>query len=691
MPDRYPVPPRSDVVDEHHGEQVPDPFRTLEDPDAPETVAFVEGENAVTEAFLAAVPTREAIRARLGELWDHPRVGVPFERGGRWFQLRNPGLANQPVLHVADTPTGEGRVLLDPNALAADGTVAISALEVSEDGGKLAYGTSAAGSDWRTFRVRDVGSGLDDADLVEWTKYGTAAWRHDGSGFYYVAMPVPAAGAELREESRFPQVRFHRLGAPQADDALVFDAPDEPEWLFDVGVSDDGRFVVVHIGRGTFPEVQVRVLDLEDEAAGFRALVDGFSCRAAVVANEGRTFYLVTDLGADRQRVVAADLDAPSPERWREVVPEAADTLLGAASCGGRLVLHYLHDAHTLLRVHELDGTPVRDVDVPPLSSLAEGPLEHAALEGRAGSDVLHFKAVSFTESGAIWSHDVRSGETRLVRPSAAPVDTGALVTEQVFVLAADGTRLPLFLTHRRDVTPSGEVPVLLFGYGGFGIPITPEFSVPQIVWVERGGLLAVACLRGGGEYGRAWHDDGRLANKQHVFDDFCACARYLVDSGWSRRDRVAIHGGSNGGLLVGACITQHPELFGAAVVEVGVLDMIRYPLFTIGWAWTSDFGDPADPEQYAWLRAYSPLHNLRAGTHYPATLITTGDHDDRVVPGHSLKFAAALQEAQGGEAPVLLRVETSAGHGAGKPTAKAIAERTDVLAFLEAALGVAG
>jgi prolyl oligopeptidase len=384
---------------------------------------------------------------------------------------------------------------------------------------------------------------------------------------------------------------------------------------------------------------------------------------------------------------VAVDLDHPDRERWREVIPETADCLVSAYFFGGRLVCHYLRHATSLLRVYELDGSHARDIALPPMTALSGSKADTEAIEGRPDSSLVHFELVSFIESGSLWSHDLSTGETQLVRTSEARVEPGLLVTEQVFVTSDDGTSIPLFLAHRRDVSASGDAPALLYGYGGFDVPITPEFSARRALWMERGGLLAVAVLRGGGEYGKAWHDAGRLANKQNVFDDFCACARWLADSGWSRRDRIAINGGSNGGLLVGACITQHPELFGAAVAEVGVLDMMRFHKFTIGWAWTSDFGDPDDAEQYRWLRAYSPLQNVRAGQAYPATLLLTGDHDDRVVPGHSFKFAAALQAAQGGAAPILIRVETSTGHGAGKPTTKLIAESADMLAFLEKVL----
>jgi len=684
----YPPAHVVDQVDDYHGELVSDPYRWLEETDSPATTAWVREENELTEAFLAAVPSREEIRSRLTELWDYPRFAVPLERGGLWFQSRNSGLQNQAVLWVMEEPDTDGRPLLDPNLLSGDGTVAVTGLAVTEDGSKLVYATSTGGSDWMTWRVRDVATGLDLDDVVEWSKFCAAAWRKDGSGFYYSAIAKPQPGEEYLEESRQLRIFLHRLGTPQADDELVFEAPDQPEWLPHAAVSDDGRFVVISITRGTRPEHQVHVLDIDDPCSGPRKLVGDFASKALVVTNRGTTFYVLTDHEADRQRIVAVDLDDPGRDGWREVIPEVEDPLIEAHFYGGRLVCHYLHHATSVLRVHELDGSWVRDIALPHLASLAGDALENECVKGRSTSERIGFEVTSFTESGSLFAHDLSTGETRLVRPSSARIDAGKFETEQVFVTSGDGTRIPVFLSRRRDLSASGSVPVLLHGYGGFNWPITPSFSVRHAVWMERGGLLAVANLRGGGEYGKAWHDAGRLANKQNVFDDLCACARWLAESGWSRPDRIAIHGGSNGGLLVGACLTQHPELFGAAVAEVGVLDMLRFHKFTIGWAWTSDFGDPEDPEQYRWLRAYSPLHQVRRDARYPASMLLTGDHDDRVVPGHSFKFAATLQAAQGGEAPILIRIETSAGHGMGKPTAKLIAESTDVLAFLESVLG---
>jgi len=683
MPLHYPQTRRDDaVVDVLHGEPIADPYRWLEDTTSSETAEWVKLENELTESVLGRIGARGEIRRRLTEVWDYPKRGVPFERGGRWFQLRNSGLQPQSVLFVMDAPDGEGRVLLDPNTLSDDGTVALMSWTVSRDGRLLAYATSSAGSDWMTWRIRDIERNNDLDDVLEWTKFSDGVFDYDGTSVFYVAYDPPEPGREFLEESRIGRVMRHVLGTPQTEDTLVFVAEDQPEWIPGVGRTDDGRFLVVWIARGTFPENQLHVMDLTATAPSLRPLVDDFTSDAAIVGNIDNTFYLCTDFEAERRRIVAVSLDQPARGDWREVVAETSDTLLEAHVFGGRIVAHYLHDAHSRIVVYSLDGATSYDVEVPGLSTVTE-------LSGHPDHDVFHFGVTSFTDSGSIWAHDLVAKSTREITPSAARIDASSMVTEQAFATSKDGTRVPVFVVHRRDVTPNGERPVLLYGYGGYNIPLTPTFSAMRAVWVERGGVFAVANLRGGGEYGRSWYDAGRLANKQNVFDDFCAAAEWLGgDSGWSKPSRVAIHGGSNGGLLVGACMTQRPELFGAAVPAVGVLDMLRFHLFTIGWAWVSDFGNPDDAAEFRWLRAYSPLHNLRAGTEYPPTLVLTGDHDDRVAPGHSFKFAAALQAAQAGDAPVLIRVETSAGHGAGKPTQKAIDEATDLLAFVEHHVG---
>ncbi len=688
----YPPPPTSDTSYQLHGVTIADPYRPLEDPDDPATRAWVEAESALTEEFLAAVQSRPAIRDRIASMWDYPKVGVPLERAGRWFQMRNTGLQNQSVLYVSDSPDAEGVVVIDPNTLSEDGTVSLTSLAVSEDGLKVAYALSEDGSDWRTWRVRDVAGGRDDPDVLEWSKFSGAAWTNDNLGFFYGSVEAPVPGAELTGETRAPRICYHRLGTDQGEDRIEFAAPDHPDWFPTADLLPGGRYLVITVTRGTGTETALWVRDLEDPRGELMELTSRFDAQDLMVADTPDGFVVLTDRAAPRGRLVlvrrAGNGTAwAEPSEWEELVAPGPDTLTEAHHYGGRLVCHYLRDATSVIRVHELSGGLVREVDLPGMVSLVPG-LSGRVVEGRPDGTTILYQVVSFVESGAVWSHDLDTAETRLVSGSAARFDGDRFVTDQVFVTSDDGTRVPMFVTRSMNQQPDGTARVLLYGYGGFAVALTPSFSVSFAAWLDRGGVLAVANLRGGGEYGKSWHDAGRLERKQNVFDDFAACARWLVSSGWSAPRRTAISGGSNGGLLVGASITQHPELFGAAVAEVGVLDMLRFHLFTIGWAWKSDYGDPDAPEQFEWLRAYSPLHNLAPGTCYPPTLVMTGDHDDRVVPAHSYKFAAALQAAQGCHDPVLLRVSTAAGHGLGKPTAKLVDEATDRLAFLEAALG---
>jgi prolyl oligopeptidase len=668
------------------GDEAADPYRTLEQPDRPDVVSWIAAQNALTELTLSAVLSRGAIRRRLAKLWDYPNSSAPFQQGRRWFQFRNAGLQAQSALYVASSPTDQGRVLIDPNVMSADGTVSLTSLGVSFDGELVAYATSSAGSDFLTWRVRSVESGEDMADVLQWSRFCAAAWNSDGSGFFYEAVAAPEEGGELGETTQELRIMFHRLGTDQSADEHVFSSPDQPDWIPYAEVSEDGRYLIVTIERGSAPETQVLVKDLET-GSEFVSLVEDFTAKALVIGNVGSTFYLITNREAERGQVVAVVLGSPDSP-WRDVVTETDQTLIEAHLYGGRLVCHYLEHAHSALDIFSLEGLPLGGVPLPGFVALAGDAVLGRSVMGRADSSEIYFRVESFTESGALWSHDLESGSTILVSPSTSEVDPGAFVTEQVFVESDDGTRVPMFLTHRTDVTANNDIPVILYGYGGFDVSMTPWFSVEFAAFMERGGLLAVANLRGGGEYGRSWYEGGRFANKQNVFDDFCACARWLGGpSAWSRPGRIAIAGGSNGGLLVGACLTQQPALFGAALADVGVFDMLRFHLFTIGWAWKSDFGDPDVPSERKWIQAYSPLHHVRDGECYPPTLLLTGDHDDRVVPWHSYKFAATLQAAQKCDRPILLRVETSAGHGFGTPTAKLIAEATDRLSFLEMAL----
>lgn len=677
----YPPAPTADQVDDFHGTPIADPYRPLEDSDAPLTRAWIAAQNALAESVLDASDARAGIRRRLAELWNYPRAGAPWRRGDRWFVLRNTGLQDQDVLWAADGPEAEGTVLLDPNLLSDQGTTALAAMAVAESGELVAYATSDAGSDWRTWGIRSAASGEDLPDRIAWSKFASATWTHDDAGFFYGRYPQPPADAAYDAPNLDMELRYHRLGTDPAEDRLVFATPDHPDWGFEPEVTDDGRLLVVTVWRGTDPENRVYVADLADgvEAAEVRPLLDEADAAYEHIATVDGTMYLLTDRDAPLGRIVAIDLADPAVA-LAEVVPEGRDALERVKLVGDRLAAVYLHDAHHRLAIFETDGRHVVDVELPGIGTIVD-------LAGRRTDPELFLTFMSFSAPASVLAVRMSDGAVREVRPPSLAWDPDGFVSEQAFVTSDDGTRVPLFLSRRRDVEPTGDVPTLLYGYGGFQIPVGPMFKPEWLAWMERGGLLAVASLRGGGEYGKAWHDAGRLANKQNVFDDFAACARWLASSGWTRSERIGISGRSNGGLLVGASITQHPELFGAAVAEVGVMDMLRFHRFTIGWGWTSDYGSADDPDQFRTLLAYSPLHNIRPGTHYPPTLITTGDHDDRVVPGHSFKFGAALQAAQAGDAPVIIRIDTDAGHGVGKPVSKLIDERADVLAFLEQAL----
>jgi prolyl oligopeptidase len=683
-PTMYPTAPTSDTVDTYHGREIADPYRPLEDPDAPATRAWIEAQNRLTRAAIDRVPSRGAIEKRMTELWNFERFGVPQAQAGRWFYTRNDGLQNQSVLYVTEDLASPGRVLLDPNRLAADGTVALTQLAPSEDGTLVAYGLSEAGSDWTTLRVRDVASGADREDKVEWVKFSGLAWSHDGRGFYYSTYPDHDRTGRVALANQ--RLMFHRLGSAQAEDELVYARPDQPKWGFGATVSDDGELLVIQIWEGTEPNNRVYVRDLRAPGAEVVRLLDDSDAEYHFLAKRGSELFFQTDLEAPRRRVIAVDLTAPARERWRTIVPEGQDTLESAVAAGGKLVASYLQDAHSVVRVFELAG-PAAGSLVETLALPGIGSVD--GLSGEIDEREAFFSFSGFTQPAAIWRYDVASRSLSTWRAPKLAFDPARYVTSQHFYASKDGTRIPLFLVRREDVALTPETPVLLYGYGGFDIPMKPAYSTANLVWVERGGVYAVACLRGGGEYGREWHEAGTKERKQNVFDDFIAAAEWLVAKKWTRPGRLAIRGGSNGGLLVGACITQRPELFGAALPAVGVLDMLRFHKFTIGWGWASDYGSAEDKTAFEYLLRYSPLHNVRAGTCYPPTLITTGDHDDRVVPAHSFKFAAALQAAQGCANPVLIRIETRGGHGAGKPTAMQIEELADQWAFLEDALGL--
>ncbi len=682
----YPPARQSDVADDYHGTRVPDPYRWLEDPDSPETRAWIEAENRLTEGYLSHIPERAAIRTRLTALWNYPKYGTPFRKAGRYFFLKNDGLQNQSVLYTQATLTAEPQVLLDPNVLSEDGTVALSTLALSEDGQLLAYGTSASGSDWEEFRVREVATARDRGDHLQRIKFSGASWTHDGKGFFYSRYPEPA-GKELTGVNRFQKLYYHRLGTDQREDALVYERSDQPDWGFQGDVTDDGRYAIVHVWLGTDRRNRVYYLDLGDPkhprvTGPVVRLLDDFDASYGVVGNDGPVFYLLTDLDAPRKRVIAIDIRHPERARWREVIPQSGDVLESVHIIHDTFVANYLHDAHSRLRLFALDGRPLADLQLPTLGSVG-------AISGQRKDDEMFYAFTSFLYPTTIFRYDFRTGVASVFKAPAIDFDPSGYETTQVFYTSKDGTRVPMFVTHKRGIERDGSNPTYLYGYGGFNISLTPSFSVSSVAWLEMGGVYAVPTLRGGGEYGEEWHQAGMHERKQNVFDDFIAAAEYLIAQGYTTPAKLAIGGGSNGGLLVGAAITQRPDLFGAALPAVGVMDMLRFHKFTIGWAWVTEYGSADSARQFPYLYRYSPLHNIRPGTPYPATLITTADHDDRVVPGHSFKFAAALQAAQAGPQPVLIEIETKAGHGAGKPTSKVIEEQADRWAFVVKSLKV--
>jgi prolyl oligopeptidase len=672
----YPVAKTVDQVDDYHGVKVADPYRWLEDTDSADTRSWVEAENKLTFAYMDQIPYRKAIHDRLLKLWNYERYGVPEKQGGRYFYQHNTGLQNQSVLYVAESLTAEPRILLDPNTLSSDGTVALTGHQVSEDGKLLAYGTSASGSDWMEWRVRDVETGKDLPDLIKWVKFSGASWTKDGKGFFYSRYDEPKEGTMLRDANYFQKLYFHRLGTPQAEDKLIYERPDNKELGFSGQVTDDGHYLVITVWQGTSPKNRLYYKDLSKADSDVVRLLDDFDAEYQFIDNDGSVFWIKTDLDAPRGRLIAIDTKHPERANWKTIIPQGKDKLNSANVVNDLFALAYLRDAQTEVRVHKLDGTFVRNVDLPGIGT-AEG------FGGKRKDKETFYAFTSFIVPTTIYRYDVEEGKSSVFRQPKVDFDPGKYQTDQVFYTSKDGTRVPMFLTHKKDLKLDGQNPVLLYAYGGFNISLTPAFSVPNIVWLEMGGIYAQPNLRGGGEYGEEWHEAGTKLKKQNVFDDFIGAAEWLIANHYTSPAKLAIRGGSNGGLLVGACLTQRPDLFGATLPQVGVMDMLRFHKFTIGWAWTSDYGSSDDPEIFKALYGYSPLHNLKPGTKYPATMVTTADHDDRVVPGHSFKFAATLQADQAGPAPVLIRIETKAGHGAGKPISKQIEEMGDAWAFL--------
>ena len=681
----YPAAPRGTQVDDYHGIKVADPYRGLESLDSPSTRSWVEAENRLSRTYLDSIPGRTELRENLRRIWNFERWSAPVRYGATWIYTHNDGLQNQAVVFVTPDPETPARILIDPNTLSPDGTVALREMAMSPDGRLLAYALSDAGSDWQTWRVREVATGRDLPDVLQWSKFGGASWRQDGSGFYYTAYDAPQPQARLKSATRYQKLYFHRLGSPQSADTLVYTRTDDPNWFVAANVTDDGRYLVIQCSLGTDERNTVLVQDLSRPGAPIVPVIPEPTATYDVIGNVGATLLVRTDESAPRYRIISIDTAQADPSRWTTVVPEGPDTLDSATLVGGELIVHRLEDAHSTVQRFTPQGRSLGEVKLPGLGSAA-------GFEGHADAIRVYYGYSSFSTPPCVYSLDLRSGATALWRsPKLEGFDPDRYETRQVFYRSKDGTRIPLFITARKDVELSGDNPTILYGYGGFNISVTPGFSARVAAWLQQGGVYAVANLRGGGEYGRAWHEAGMKTHKQNVFDDFIAAAEYLSAQHWTRPARLAILGRSNGGLLIGAVEEQRPDIAAAAVPEVGVMDMLRFREFTIGKAWESDYGSVDNPAEFRALYAYSPYHNVRSGVSYPATLVMTGDHDDRVFPAHSFKFAAAMQHADPHGQPILLRVETRAGHGSGMPTSKLIDQVVDIYSFILQAFGMEG
>ena len=675
--DPYPETARGEVVDNYFGTEVPDPYRWLEDDNSAETAAWVAAENAVTNAYLEQIPFRGAIRERLTELWNYPKEGAPAKHGDWWYYSYNDGLQNQAVIYRTAEPGQAGEVFLDPNTLSEDGTVALATMSFSKDGRYFAYAAAASGSDWVEIRVMDTATGQLTDDCIEWVKFSGAVWAPDSKGFYYSAYDAPKQGV-YSSQNQFQKVYYHTLGTPQSADRLIYEDKDHPLRYFAAWPSDDGQWLFVSGSEGTSG---AEILYRRVSETKFRTLLPGFANDYRFIDCRDDQLYYMTNDGASNYALCRISLTDPS--KIETVIPEHEKNLLeGVTTAGGYLFATYLQDAQNRISQYDYEGKLVREVELPAIGTVG-------GFDGGKEDSVIYYALANYTSPSTIYRYDIASGETALYKAPEVAFDPSLYVTEQVFYPSKDGTQVPMFITRRKDLKLDGKNPCLLYGYGGFQINITPGFNPSALMFVEQGGIYCVANLRGGLEYGEAWHKAGMLENKQNVFDDFIAAAEYLIAEKYTSKERLAINGASNGGLLVGACEVQRPDLFAVCLPQVGVLDMLRYHKFTIGWGWAVEYGSSDNAEQFPYIYKYSPLHNIREGVKYPATLVMTADHDDRVVPAHSFKFAAALQHAQAGEAPVLIRIESKAGHGAGKPTSKRIDEAADMYAFLFQNIGV--
>lgn len=671
----YPPTPRGQVVDLYHGVAVADLYRWLEDPDHPDTRRWVEAQNQLTQSCLNAWPGRKAVLERLEKLHNYPRIGVPFKAGRRYAFWKNDGLQNQSVLYLQDTLDSPPRVLLDPNLLSSDGTVAVSSVSFSKDGSLMAYALTRSGSDWQEVRIRRVESGEDLPEILTDLKFSGIAWKQDNSGFFYNRYPKPGTVPE-KEQYLNNTVYWHALGTSPTQDRVVYARPDLPELAWYPVVSEDGRYLLLYGSQGTEPENRLYYKDLKTDGPVVR-LLDRADAHYNVIDTQGGRFLIETDLQAPRKRILAIDLSRPEPQHWQEILPEQKEVLSQAQVINQQLVTVWLQDAHARMKVFSRSGQLQYEIPLPVLGSLS-------GLSGESTDTEMLFGLTSFLFPKTSYRFDFTTRRLHTLQAPQIQFDASPYTTTQVFVRSHDGTRVPVFLTHRRDLRRDGNTPVLLYGYGGFNISLTPWFSPSELFWLDQGGIYAVANLRGGGEYGEDWHRAGMRQNKQNVFNDLIAIAEWLIAQGYTRPERLAIQGGSNGGLLVAATMLQRPDLFGAVICQVPVLDMLRYHRFTVGRYWIPEYGNAEEsPKDFKTLYAYSPLHRIRSPQVHPPLLITTADHDDRVVPAHAYKFTAALQAASVGQHPVLLRVDTKAGHGAGKPLWKILEEQADIYTFL--------
>ncbi len=677
----YPQSKKVDQVDTFFSTEVADPYRWLEDDvrNSDDVKQWVEDQNEVTQAYLKTLPHREEIEDRLTELWDFEKYRPPSKRGDKYYFYKNDGLQNQYVLYQSDTYDGEATVFIDPNKWSEDGTVALGGTAFSDDGKRIAYGVQDAGSDWRTWKIMDVETGEVLSDELKWLKFGGISWNKDGESFYYSRYDEPAADAEFQSLNLGQKIYLHRVGTPQSEDQLIHSADENPQWGFFPEVTEDGKYLIVTIWQGTDDRYQIMYKPLDDADAELKFLIDNFDNEFSFIGNDDGALYFKSDFQAPKKCIIAIDLANPEKANWKTIVPEADEAMTSASMIGDYFVAEYLKDAKTQVKLFKTDGQLHQEVSFPGIGSAS-------GFSGKRDSTETFYSFSSFNRPTSVYRYDIESGQSQLIRAADVDFEGDDFEVRQVFYASKDGTKIPMFIAHKKGLELNGKTPTLLYGYGGFNISLTPGFSIPRLQWMEMGGVFAMPNLRGGGEYGKDWHKAGTKTNKQNVFDDFIAAAEWLIANNYTAPEHLAIQGRSNGGLLVGACMTQRPDLFGACLPAVGVMDMLRFQKFTAGRFWVDDYGNAEeDKAEFEALYKYSPYHNLKPNVAYPPTMVTTADTDDRVVPGHSFKFAAKLQESAeaSGDNPLLILIETKAGHGSGKPTSKIIEEVADLWAFL--------